>query len=57
MSVSVQSAMIEILKSVQASIGVLRSQVAELQQGQAEPRDTARKQRRVTVLEAAGRTR
>ena len=46
MSDNVQSAMFEILKSVQASIGELRSDVGVLQQGQAELKEIARKQRR-----------
>ena len=53
MSETVQTAMFEILKSVQASIGELQSQmggllsrVANLAQGQAELKDLARKQRR-----------
>ena len=53
MSDNVQTAMFEILKSVQTNIGDLKSQVdglnsrfANLEQGQAELKELARKQRR-----------
>jgi predicted nucleic acid-binding Zn-ribbon protein len=60
MSDNVQSAMLEILKSIQASIARLDERVANLEQGQAELKNIARKQRRdiagvlVLVKSAAG---
>jgi uncharacterized protein YceH (UPF0502 family) len=45
-SENVQTAMFEILRSVQASVGDMRSQMAELRGEVAELKDLARKQRR-----------